>query len=154
MRRPSRLRRIAKWGGVVACLITASGYLAHDLQLGWMDQTGCHFISLQSGLLRFSWADPSDATWGGPRGWFVQEWLTLWGRPRDWWPPVLYSGVNPKCVYVRLWFLFAMLAIPTCWLWRTDRRRPLRGHCKCGYDLTGNRSGVCPECGELVCRRA
>ena len=28
------------------------------------------------------------------------------------------------------------------------------GHCqKCGYDLTGNVSGVCPECGTEVARR-
>ncbi|HPM24999.1 MAG TPA: hypothetical protein PLP66_13915 [Phycisphaerae bacterium] len=27
------------------------------------------------------------------------------------------------------------------------------GHCpKCGYDLTGNTSGVCPECGGAVSR--
>lgn len=24
------------------------------------------------------------------------------------------------------------------------------GHCPCGYDLTGNTSGVCPECGERI----
>ena len=23
-------------------------------------------------------------------------------------------------------------------------------HCRCGYDLTGNVSGVCPECGERI----
>ena len=29
-----------------------------------------------------------------------------------------------------------------------DGHRVLPGHCrKCGYDLTGNVSGVCPECG-------
>jgi hypothetical protein len=29
-----------------------------------------------------------------------------------------------------------------------DRRRPLVGHCrKCNYNLTGNTSGICPECG-------
>ncbi len=33
--------------------------------------------------------------------------------------------------------------------WRTARHR--RGRCrKCGYDLTGNVSGVCPECGAAV----
>jgi rubrerythrin len=34
------------------------------------------------------------------------------------------------------------------WWW--DRRSKTRfGHCqKCGYNLTGNVSGVCPECGE------
>ncbi|MCH7813714.1 MAG: hypothetical protein IID40_06800 [Planctomycetes bacterium] len=32
------------------------------------------------------------------------------------------------------------------------RRRPYpRGHCRrCGYDLTGNESGLCPECGKAV----
>jgi len=40
------------------------------------------------------------------------------------------------------------------WLgWEIDRRFPVRGspprpRCgKCGYDLTGNTSGTCPECG-------
>ena len=31
------------------------------------------------------------------------------------------------------------------------RRRPRPGRCaECGYDLTGNESGVCPECGRKV----
>jgi hypothetical protein len=31
------------------------------------------------------------------------------------------------------------------------RRRPPPGHCRaCGYNLKGNISGVCPECGEAV----
>jgi rRNA maturation endonuclease Nob1 len=31
------------------------------------------------------------------------------------------------------------------------RARRKRGHCvPCGYDLTGNESGACPECGEKV----
>jgi len=35
-------------------------------------------------------------------------------------------------------------------LWRKCRKPP-KGHCrKCGYDLTGNESGNCSECGEVV----
>jgi hypothetical protein len=34
---------------------------------------------------------------------------------------------------------------------RRERRRMREGRCrKCGYDLTGNRSGICPECGTTV----
>lgn len=32
----------------------------------------------------------------------------------------------------------------------SGRSRRLTGHCLCGYNLTGNVSGVCPECGRPV----
>ena len=42
--------------------------------------------------------------------------------------------------------LFLLFAVPTCVLWWVDRRRIPPGHCQhCGYSLTGNTSGVCPE---------
>ena len=47
-----------------------------------------------------------------------------------------------------------LIAVPACLWYLLDRpvwlrrRRLRRGHCEhCGYDLTGNVSGVCPECG-------
>ena len=49
-----------------------------------------------------------------------------------------------------LWIGFVIAAFATAILWRGDRRIPL-GHCPhCGYDLTGNESGVCPECATPV----
>ena len=41
--------------------------------------------------------------------------------------------------------------LPTRWLWHRDRQsQRIRPGCcpRCGYDLTGNTSGVCSECGE------
>ena len=39
--------------------------------------------------------------------------------------------------------------------WRKRRRRVAAGLCaSCGYDLTGNTSGVCPECGMVVASHA
>ncbi len=50
-------------------------------------------------------------------------------------------------VAIPLWLVLLALAGPTVVLWRRDRPIP-RGHCRsCGYNLTGNVSGVCPECG-------
>ncbi len=50
---------------------------------------------------------------------------------------------------IPLWIPFAALAAPTGMVCILGRRRPKPGHCRrCGYNLTGNTSGICPECGE------
>lgn len=44
------------------------------------------------------------------------------------------------------WPLYTIVAVTAAW--RVLRRGPKRGHCaRCGYNLTGNASGTCPECG-------
>lgn len=55
-------------------------------------------------------------------------------------------------VVVPIWIPLSLAAFPTALLWRR-KRGPLPGRCRCGYDLTGNVSGVCPECG-TGCKRA
>ena len=53
-----------------------------------------------------------------------------------------------------LWFFLGLFAVyPAVFLLNTRRRRRRqrleRGQCvRCGYDLRGNESGACPECGE------
>ena len=49
-----------------------------------------------------------------------------------------------------LYALFASVAIPTLLAWRFWPKPPKPGHCRCGYNLKGNTSGVCPECGVEV----
>ena len=72
-----------------------------------------------------------------------------WPVPR--WP--VRSGIGDlECNIVPMWLLIATVAIPTAFLWYRDRRPP-PGRCRrCGYDLTGNVSGRCPECGERINR--
>ena len=54
-------------------------------------------------------------------------------------PPLVYVILNS---FVRRWRVRSPEEV------RSDRRR--KGLClSCGYDLTGNVSGVCPECGEV-----
>jgi RNA polymerase subunit RPABC4/transcription elongation factor Spt4 len=71
----------------------------------------------------------------------------------------LYWGVRAIVAWSRfkpvplptVWELFFVFGGVIAWLWWPDRRRIRLGHChKCGYDLTGNVSGVCPECGAAI----
>jgi len=56
---------------------------------------------------------------------------------------------------VPIWLPLLLIATPTAWLWYRDRRRIPAGHCwRCGYDLTKNESGQCPECGVCFARTA
>jgi hypothetical protein len=66
------------------------------------------------------------------------------------WMPRFRHGPWFTSVFIPLWCLAVVVAIPTAFLWWRDRRIP-RGRCQhCGYDLTGNVSGRCPECGQLA----
>ncbi len=51
-----------------------------------------------------------------------------------------------------LWIPALLVAIPSFLLWWRNRKLMPVGHCECGYDLTGNVSGVCPECGTTLKR--
>ncbi len=74
-----------------------------------------------------------------------------------WWP-LLVIGPRGHIIAVPwargftwpLIFPFLAVAIPTLLAWRFGPKPVKPGHCRCGYNLTGNASGVCPECGIKV----
>ena len=125
-RRPSRLRRIAKWVGLGVFLAVVGTWVP----------------SLWLTVRYFGTYDPSV--------------LAGWGL------------VRIICVNIPFWLL--VTGIPTAVLWYRDRRthcphcgyslaryrrRTPPGHCQhCGYNLTGNESGVCPECATSVLKEA
>ena len=59
-----------------------------------------------------------------------------------------FSGAGS--VFVPIWCMLLPVSIPTYILWRRDRRKPEGCGKECGYDLTGNESGVCSECGTEI----
>jgi len=70
-----------------------------------------------------------------------------------WWPHAWFitsPGFRQWCVPI--WPAALLAGAFAAWLWSSNRRdRP--GACAgCGYDLTGNVSGRCPECGGPVAR--
>ena len=84
------------------------------------------------------------------KGWAFAKRQTAAPMVRFWWIRILRPIPSAWAVIVPLWIPPVVLAIPTYILWRRDRRYP-PGHCQeCGYNLTGNVSGVCPECGTKI----
>jgi len=71
-------------------------------------------------------------------------------RSRFWSDVLLpkYSQGQPTVLRTPLWIPLTIVLVPGAILWRLELRRVPPGHCsKCRFDLTGNVSGICPECG-------
>lgn len=143
-RKPSRLRRIMKWVGLTLCIMSVLALLSSLLfsatmyRSGWAAVLGFGCVTIQT----------TNAQFGNPQ----QGWSFAYrraGQPimRSWWVKILHPRPQMWAVVVPLWIPPLLLAVPTYFLWRRHRSYPL-GHCQsCGYDLIGNESGVCPECG-------
>ena len=115
-----------------------------------------------------------DAGTRTPRGGFRAppgtHWDTAWANPIHQLPLGIAYGKSPAsdptaapyfglvAPWVDLLILTAILPVAWMinWLWRRHRRRRaarLLLCTSCGYNLTGNTSGVCPECGAPLSSR-
>ena len=75
-------------------------------------------------------------------------------EPRGPWFPWFDSFVTLdgwNMIVIPLWLPLACVSLLTLVLFIRNRPQPLEGFCmECSYDLTGNVSGVCPECGTKI----
>jgi hypothetical protein len=160
MRRRSPTRRALKWLGTLLCVPATAVYLASLVCLPW----GLYWTSpdAQRDVAVTKAAFYYQVIRGTgvvhlhkPRGWWTYRDTTC---PAVWWLPRTTTcsfsfgpAAGPpttiRRLVIPLWIPVVALAIPTTFLWWRDRRPP-KDHCqRCAYDLTGNVSGVCPECG-------
>ncbi len=151
MRNRPSWRRFLKWAGLAACIAifliwTGSGWFV--VSYSWSGRTLAYNLDLHNGQIVFftrsynsnielpyrtvcwyrnSWRNPPEFHWG------LQVCGTpSWGFTLPLWVPFLLAGVTTSMLLYR------------------DRRYPPGHCCKCGYDLTGNVSGLCPECGQAT----
>ena len=151
MARLGRKGRVFKWAGLMVSLFVLVAWAASfPVWCAYIVNTSRSSLdlTLSQGCLASNYDRDSLVMWEGGKPWIMglnrRPWSPCWwarcSRP--------YYGWH---VTVPLWMPFLVFAIPTIWLWWIDRRRIPPGHCrKCGYNLTGNMSGVCPECGEQI----
>jgi hypothetical protein len=142
MRRRRRVRRVAKWVGLVVCVLVA---------VCWVVNFWWNFALMPGDTLVV----------GAVGGGFVVNWISGWNeQPIEviiyknefgfgWLPEMIISRSGGD-TGVPFWLVLSVFVPVTGVLWWRDRRRIPPGHCRCGYDLTGNVSGRCPECGQEV----
>ena len=151
MRRRGRVSRIAKWVATAACGLCVAVFLIRlwcNVGVEMVRPPIACVARVDWGCIIFGWQlDKSGHRYEDiffeTRPFFVRlnPSLSLDG-----------GGVDGVAV-LPFWIVILILLVPTAFLWRRDRHRRLPGHCqKCGYDLTGNVSGRCPECGAAVKR--
>jgi hypothetical protein len=59
--------------------------------------------------------------------------------------------IRTRTLSIPFWIPMILIAVPTLWSFWRARERSKWGRCrKCLYDLTGNVSGICPECGTPI----
>ena len=140
MRRPT-IHKLSILGMTISCVIIISLLISLVRMYGYNRPT--RMISFAGGsLLVLS----SPHLWAEKAGWRWKDWE---GGMVCWLPKVRTKGPVTG-VGVPLWIPFVVVFVPSLLAWRSSRKyRP--GYCrKCSYDLYGNESGVCPECGTKV----
>lgn len=151
-----RLRRL-KWTGVIVTLATAciwigSGFVHVRIQNNYGRRTRHPFaLILGSGLIEFR-TNPAELF--PPTFNYFRNGRIYWPLPRIERIAYTYPSRRGEFIHrvcIPLWIPFLLVAIATVHMFWRDYRRIPSGHCqKCGYPLTGNTSGICPECGKRI----
>jgi hypothetical protein len=148
----TRVRAVSRWTALVTLLLLAAATVASYwwyVAASIAAEDNGYRIFLQHGKVIFDmWESPkTDGRYFGD--WRINiDPASSWSWTGHAWPPRFYEDEMYRGLIIPAWLLLALLAFPTAWLWSRDRRFVPPGCCRtCKYDLTGNTTGICPECG-------
>ncbi|MBU0719270.1 MAG: hypothetical protein KJ749_13560 [Planctomycetes bacterium] len=153
IRRPSRVRRVLKWIGLSLSL---SMLVLWSINVAWgikYESTSKWYVALIHGRIIYQANYPRPASGGWLCNYYWPNRMEVLAE--EGFLEFLYEALGfslpgpfaPGCYRVPIWLVLVLVGVPTAILWWRDRRPP-PGFCQsCGYDLTGNVSGICSECG-------
>ena len=157
MKRRSRRLRIAKWGSTLSCaalLLLWSLGLAH-----WRDWSDAYrtwrlsrkiTIGMSEQEVRSrlgGWRD-IDSLGLGYEETYANDEVVRYDDKGIVIGVGFWKQTFPPVTDAPIFVAIASCGIVAALLWYHDRRRAKPGHCPCGYNLTGNVSGTCPDCGQ------
>lgn len=153
MRRSVRRKRL-KVIGLVLCFMMLGLWFFSVLFASQYETPSGRSIRMHLGYVAYFGGQ------GASTGWTCRRYYPEWKhRPEGMpWSEFAHTFLGFRLPYFNLpsmfrfpvWLLVVTVGLPTGILWWRDRR-PKAGFCKvCKYDLTGNLSGTCPECGAAI----
>ncbi len=144
-----RLLTFTLWTGTLLCVLIAAAFVVS----GWFwvaVQVPTNYgpaIAVTEGLfvvvLDDHWVALVVADVADP----YDKWVAFRNSRRWGWSLWNKWDAGSEYLNAPLYALFVTVAIPTLAVWRFWPKPVKPGHCRCGYDLRGNTSGTCPECG-------
>ncbi len=138
-------RRLRRAVAVVLCCaptLLGVGSFVWSLEIGY----GTRVVAVVAGGLDVgSIGSPPAARW----------WMAIESSPpfltHEWWRASRWSRADGgEDLFVPLWPLVPAMAAYVVVVWRRTRPVPAGACASCRYDLTGNVSGICPECGTPI----
>ncbi|NOX59455.1 MAG: hypothetical protein GXP29_11445 [Planctomycetes bacterium] len=138
MKRRIRKRCVFKWVGVVLCAGLGTAWVVGFFWTVHLSFGTSGFAIYEDSIRYWFSADPL------PTGLLIETADEFYRYRFGGYRYRYIAGVS-----VRISMLVVPTVLATAWLWRLDCRR-VCGCFNCGYDLRGNVSGVCPECGTAI----
>jgi hypothetical protein len=137
---------IGQWLGLVACLGAIAAWYSGANRWGLYCDGRRVFMVSPTGFSVITGRGRHESTI--PPGWHIGESRVSWFFRQH----MYVARAGRTDIFLPAWLVLSIVAVPTGLAWILDRRRrvPPGGCTNCGYDLTGNVSGRCPECGHQV----